>query len=231
MSSWILTYLTDYEWIVMSKRLLSLLICSLLLLAGCTSPGEVERWAPHGEVIESVRVQDFTLTTSEGTSWTYSEEAANTTLAIAFLFTNCIDICPIVTHNMKWVKSQLTSEELNKTTFLTITVDPWRDNTTVLHDWKTGTNSEWIHLTSSSNDSESPSMAALQNVWVNFGVGLTIEEAGTNSSARHHPDDYTVNHSTGTILVDRFGYQRVWWGDNDWILDLFLEDLRHLHTL
>ena len=215
----------------MRKPISSLLVCSLLLLAGCTSPGELDRWTPHGEVIESVRVQDFTLTTSEGTSWTYSEEAANTTLAIAFLFTNCIDICPIVTHNMKWVKSQLTAEEQNKTTFLTITVDPWRDNTTVLHDWKTGTNSEWMHLTSSSNDSESPSMMALQNVWLNFGVGLTIEEAGTNSSARHHPDDYTVNHSTGTILVDRFGYQRVWWGDNDWILDLFLEDLRHLHTL
>ncbi len=215
----------------MSNHPLVFLICSLLLLAGCTSPGELDRWTPHGEVIDSVRVQDFTLTTSEGTSWTYSEEAANTTLAIAFLFTNCIDICPIVTHNMKWVKSQLTSEELNKTTFLTITVDPWRDNTTVLHDWKMGTNSEWMHLTSSSNDSESPSMAALQSVWVNFGVGLTIEEAGTNSSARHHPDDYTVNHSTGTILVDRFGYQRVWWGDNDWILDLFLEDIRHLHTL
>jgi hypothetical protein len=25
-----------------------------------------------------------------------------------------------------------------------------------------------------------------------------------------------------------FGHLRVWWGDNDWILDLFLEDLRHL---
>ena len=173
----------------------------------------------------------FTLTTSEGTSWTYSEEAANTTLAIAFLFTNCLDICPIVTHNMKWVKAQLSDEELNKTTFLTITVDPWRDNVSVLHDWKTGTNSEWTHLTSISNESDSPSMNMLQDVWVNFGVGLTIEEAGTNTSARHHPDDYTVNHSTGTILVDRFGYQRVWWGDNDWILDLFLEDLRYLNTL
>ena len=82
-----------------------------------------------------------------------------------------------------------------------------------------------------SNDSESPSMKALQDVWVNFGVGLTIEEMANNSSARHHPDDYTVNHETGTILVDRFGYQRVWWGDNDWILDLFLEDLRYLNTL
>ena len=182
-------------------------------------------------MIDSVKVQDFTLTASEGTSWTYSEHGVNTTLVIAFLFTSCIDICPIVTHNMKWVKAQLSDEELNKTTFLTITVDPWRDNISVLHDWKTGTNSEWAHLTSTSNESDSPSMNSLQNVWVNFGVGLTIEEAGTNSSARHHPDDYTVNHSTGTILVDRFGYQRVWWGDNDWILDLFLEDLRYLNTL
>ena len=202
-----------------------------MLLAGCFSPGEVDRWSPHGEEIDYVRVNDFTLTSSEGESWTYSEEAVNTTLAIAFLFTNCIDICPIVTYNMDWVRSQLSEDELNKTTFLTITVDPWRDNVSVLHEWKTGTNSEWIHLTSMSNDSESPSMKALQDVWVNFGVGLTIEETANNSSARHHPDDYTVNHETGTILVDRFGYQRVWWGDNDWILDLFLEDLRYLNTL
>ena len=215
----------------MRSRLLSILFCILLFLAGCFSPADIDRWEPKGEAIESIKVQDFTLTTSEGTSWTYSEEAANTTLAIAFLFTNCLDICPIVTHNMKWVKAQLSDEELNKTTFLTITVDPWRDNVSVLHDWKTGTNSEWTHLTSTSNESESPSMNMLQNVWVNFGVGLTIEEAGTNTSARHHPDDYTVNHSTGTILVDRFGYQRVWWGDNDWTLDLFLEDLRYLNTL
>ena len=222
------------------SRVLPVLMASLLLLAGCTVPGESDNWTPHGEPLENVKVQDFTLTSSEGTAWTYSEEAANTTLAIAFLFTNCLDICPIVTHNMKWVKSQLTDDELNKTTFLTITVDPWRDNVTTLHEWKTGTNSEWTHLTASSNDSDSPSMNALQNVWVNFGVGLTIEEYdanannqsnGSNSSARHHPDDYTVNHETGTILVDRFGHQRVWWGDNDWVLDLFLEDLRYLHTL
>ena len=222
----------------MLRRVTAVLMCLLLVLAGCTSPGEAENWTPHGEPLEGVKVLDFTLTSSEGTNWTYSEEAANTTLAIAFLFTNCLDICPIVTHNMKWVKSQLSEDELNKTTFITITVDPWRDNVTVLHDWKTGTKSEWAHLTSSSNDSESPSMKALQEVWINFGVGLTIEEYdannannSTNSSARHHPDDYTVNHETGTILVDRFGYQRVWWGDNDWVLDLFVEDLRYLNTL
>ena len=213
----------------MKHQLTAIALACTLLLAGCTSP-ESEAWSPHGEAIDSVSVEDFTLLTSENTPWTYSEEAANTTLAVAFLFTNCLDICPVVTYNMNWVKSQLTSEELNKTTFLTITVDPWRDNVSVLHEWKTGTTSDWTHLTVSNNDTNAEPMQRLQNVWLNFGVGLTIED--TNSTeARHHPDDYTVNHETGTVLIDRFGNQRVWWGDNDWVVDLFLEDLRYLHTL
>jgi len=215
---------------MISNRLLTLVVATLFL-SGCLDPQVEAEWTPHGDVLSGAVVSDFTLTSSENTSWTYSEEAANTTLVVAFLFTNCLDICPVVTHNMKWVKSQLTSEELNKTTFLTVTVDPWRDNVSTLHDWKTGTQSNWAHLTVDDNASDSEAMAAIQSVWLNFGVGLTIEDAGTSNNARHHPDDYTVNHSTGTVLVDRFGTLQVWWGDNDWILDLFLEDLRHLHTL
>jgi len=215
---------------MISNRLLTLVVATLFL-SGCLGPQVEAEWTPHGDVLSGAVVSDFTLTSSENTSWTYSEEAANTTLVVAFLFTNCLDICPVVTHNMKWVKSQLTSEELNKTTFLTVTVDPWRDNVSTLHDWKTGTQSNWAHLTVDDNASDSEAMAAIQSVWLNFGVGLTIEDAATSNNARHHPDDYTVNHSTGTVLVDRFGTLQVWWGDNDWILDLFLEDLRHLHTL
>ena len=103
----------------MKNAAFSILACALLLLAGCLSPSEAEGWTPHGEELEPVKVNDFTLTSSEGTEWTYSEHGANTTLAIAFLFTNCLDICPIVTYNMKWVKSQLSQDELNQTTFLT----------------------------------------------------------------------------------------------------------------
>lgn len=214
----------------MTRACLAVAVTFCLVLTGCTGPDIAAPWTPHGDPIDSVLVNDFTLTTSEGEPWNYAEEAANTTLVVAFLFTNCLDICPVVTHNMKWVKSQLTSDELNRTTFLTVTVDPWRDNVTVLHEWKTGTSSEWTHLTVTNNDTNSEPMQRLQNVWLNFGVGLTVED--TNSSAaRHHPDDYTINHETGTVLVDRFGEQRVWWGDNDWVLDLFLEDLRHLLTL
>ena len=50
----------------------------------------------------------------------------------------------------------------------------------------------------------------------------------TTTSARHHPDAYSVNHSTGTVLIDHRGLQQVWWGDNDWFPELVLEDIRML---
>lgn len=216
----------------MQRSVNAALMTFLLLLAGCTSSeGLGVQWQPNGEAIDSVPVNDFTLLTSENTTWTFSEHAANTTTVVAFLFTNCLDICPVVTYNMKWIQSQLTPDEAANTTFLTITVDPWRDNVSKLHEWKTSTNSSWTHLTVNTTESDAPSMQNIQSVWENFEVGLSIEENTTNSTARHHPSDYTVNHSTGTIIIDRFGNQRVWWGDNDWILDLFLEDLRSLIEL
>ena len=56
----------------------------------------------------------------------------------------------------------------------------------------------------------------------------TAENSEPATSARHHPDAYSVNHSTGTVLVDHRGLQQVWWGDNDWFPELVLEDIRML---
>jgi len=201
-------------------------LCSFMLVAGCVTPPVLDEWAPNGVAIDSIAVNDFTLQTSENETWNWELETKDRVVAVAFLFTNCLDICPVVTYNMNWVASQLTQDERNETVFLTITVDPWRDNLSTLDAWKNQTKSDWDHLTTQSAEESHPMMNELESVWQNFGVGLSIE---TNSSlARHHPGDYTVNHSTGTVLIDKNGNQRVWWGDNDWVLDLFLEDLRTL---
>ena len=203
----------------------------LLLTSGCVGSDVVENEF-HGEEIRPiVAVQDFTLVDNAGNDWNYAEQTDGKVVVVAFLFTNCIDICPIVTENLRWVQSQLTEEEYNNTQFVTITVDPWSDDTTTLSEWMYYRNLTWPHLTSSSTEDGSPSFEALKSVWENFAVGLWIEETPsnqTNTSARHHPDAYSVNHSTGTVLVDSNGKQRVWWGDNDWIVDLVLADIRDL---
>jgi cytochrome oxidase Cu insertion factor (SCO1/SenC/PrrC family) len=189
-----------------SKQILAPLIASVLMLAGCTGI-ESEASKFYGEdITPKVLVEDFTLVNGDGEDWNFNNKTEDKIVIIAFLFTNCIDICPIVTENLRWVHSQLSPEEHNQTQF----------------------------LTANSTEENAPQFQTIQSVWNNFAVGLSIEEqeleeTGNNStSARHHPDAYSVNHSTGTVIVDSKGMQRIWWGDNDWITDLFLADVRTL---
>ena len=214
-----------------SKVAMAALLSLTLLSAGCTGV-ESNTLFFHGEDIDPiVTVEDFTLVDSTGQEWNYHNQTDGKVVVIAFLFTNCIDICPIVTENLRWVHSQLSEEEHNQTQFLTITVDPWRDDTTALAEWTQYRNASWPHVTANSTEESSPMFQTIQSVWANFAVGLAIEEITeneTNTSARHHPDAYSVNHSTGTVLVDSNGMQRIWWGDNDWLIDLVLADIRTL---
>ena len=236
----------------MNKTATALFLSLSIVLSGCLAPESFKEASPyHGEDIEPVvAVDHFILNNATGDEWDFGEETDNKVVVIAFLFTNCIDICPIVTENLRWMSSQLTEEEHNATEFITVTVDPWRDDPATMLAWKQGRSTNWTHLSINDVDNESQ-LKAITDVWVNFGVGLWIEEApsdlnqnesgnesenesknesssGDSTGGRHHPDAYSVNHSTGTVLVDHRGLQQVWWGDNDWFPDLVLEDVRTL---
>ncbi|MFL2948935.1 MAG: SCO family protein [Candidatus Poseidoniaceae archaeon] len=242
------------------QRIVTALFLTLsLLLSGCFAPESFKTESQfHGEDISPVvAVDNFTLNNATGDAWNFGQETDNKVVVIAFLFTNCIDICPIVTENLRWMSSQLTEEEHNATEFITVTVDPWRDDPDTMLAWKEGRGTDWTHLSINDVNNETQ-LAAITDVWVNFGVGLWIEEApsdvgennsnntnesgesdsgnsteessdtNTTTSGRHHPDAYSVNHSTGTVLVDHTGLQQVWWGDNDWFPELVLEDVQAL---
>lgn len=205
------------------------MLTTIVVLPGCmTSDGEEEDNF-HGDSLDSKKVNDFSLITSDNQSYDFGQETENKVVIIAFLFTNCYDICPIVTYNLGMIHDSLNQSIKDSIEFLTITVDPWRDNITTLEEWKLATKSNWTHLTINDLDEQSVEMEELMNVWNNFDVGLLIEDNVTDeTSGRHHPGDYNVNHSTGTVIVDHLGNQRVWWGDYDWIVDLVKEDLLYL---
>ena len=210
----------------------SFFVVLLLLCSGCLSAEETSLTF-HGEAIDPVMaVEDFTLYEADDGNWTFSEETQGKVTVIAFLFTNCLDVCPIVTSNMHWMHNQLTPEEHNTTQFITMTVDPWRDDAQTMSEWKMFKETNWPHITTNSTDDTSEMYQTMMSVWFNFEVGLFIEDVSSDNSsntlARHHPDAYNVNHSTGTVLVDKAGFQRVWWGDNDWVPDLVLADVRSL---
>ena len=234
----------------MRKVVTALFFTASMMLSGCFAPEPFAPESPYyGEDIDpTMAVNDFTLSNATGALWNFEEQTEGKVVVIAFLFTNCLDICPIVTENLRWMSSQLTEEEHNVTEFITVTVDPWRDDPAAMLSWKDSRGTNWTHLSINDVDNESQ-MTAITDVWVNFGVGLWIEETPSDQSSnqsendsnnesgngsetttggRHHPDAYNVNHSTGTVLVDHTGLQQVWWGDNDWFPDLVLEDVRTL---
>ena len=217
----------------MRKIIITLAMCMMFILPGCINSDNATESIFHGDIISDARpISDFTLLTSDNTSYDFKENTEGKVTVIAFLFTNCYDICPVVTYNLRAIHETLNESQLDKIEFLTITVDPWRDNTTILEEWKQSTKSNWTHLTVSDTQQSSSEMSTLAQVWNDFDVGFKIEENTTesNTSGRHHPSsyDYNIAHSTGTVLVDHEGNQRIWWGDYDWIIDLVKEDILNL---
>ena len=217
----------------MKKIIITLAMCMMFILPGCINSDNDTESIFHGDIISDARpITDFTLQTSDNTSYDFKENTEGKVTVIAFLFTNCYDICPVVTYNLRAIHETLSKSQLDKIEFLTITVDPWRDNTTILEEWKQSTKSNWTHLTVSDTQQSSSEMSTLAQVWNDFDVGFKIEENTTesNTSGRHHPSsyDYNIAHSTGTVLVDHEGNQRIWWGDYDWIIDLVKEDILNL---
>ena len=217
----------------MKKTIITLAMCLMFILPGCINSENETESIFHGDIISDAKpISDFTLLTSDNTTYDFKQETNGKITVIAFLFTNCYDICPVVTYNLRAIHETLNESQLDKIEFLTITVDPWRDNTTILEEWKQSTKSNWTHLTVSDTQQTSTEMSTLTQVWNDFDVGFKIEENTTqsNTSGRHHPSsyDYNIAHSTGTVLVDHEGNQRVWWGDYDWIIDLVKEDILNL---
>ena len=217
----------------MKKTIITLAMCMMFILPGCINSDNATESIFHGDIISDARpISDFTLLTSDNTSYDFKENTEGKVTVIAFLFTNCYDICPVVTYNLRAIHETLNESQLDKIEFLTITVDPWRDNTTILEEWKQSTKSNWTHLTVSDTQQSSSEMSTLAQVWNDFDVGFKIEENTTesNTSGRHHPSsyDYNIAHSTGTVLLDHEGNQRIWWGDYDWIIDLVKEDILNL---
>ena len=227
-----------------------LLICSL---SGCVTNNSSDVF--YGEDIDPpIPVDEFILVDENGENVSMSQFEGKV-VVVAFLFTRCPDICPVVSANLAFIAEELGELHETEVQILTVTVDPWTDNSTVLGNYASTRQLGWPHLTGTVEE--------LEPVWKNFDVGLATyntdedndgvadgfdscpetpegEEVDPNGCGKetqqpegdvvtnHHPLDYWVDHTTGTIIVDKEMRQRVWWGDTDWNPEWVLEDIKSL---
>jgi len=224
-----------------------------MMASGCISGiGSDEFYGD--DISPPIQVEEFVLHDENG-EYVAMSQFEGKVVVVTFLFTRCPDICPIVSSNLAFIAAELGDQNENDVQILTVTVDPWTDNSSVLKKYSSNRDLGWPHLTGSVED--------LEPVWMNFDVGLTTystdndsdgvsdgfdscpdtpegEEVDANGcgketqqaegdvTTKHHPLDYWVDHTTGTIIVDKQMRQRIWWADTEWNPELVLEDIRYL---
>jgi len=208
----------------LNGKAFAFLLALLLLLAGCLSP---EQESPFlGKTIEGeLGFNEFTLIDENGSSFNSSSLEGNV-LVIGFIFTNCPDQCITVSQNMKYLRDNLNQSNEENVSFISITVDPWRDSSSLLANYSQSSNYSWPHLTI--NSLELDQLALLEAVWTDFNIGVVLTEEQQNTSGRDHSVNYEIVHSLDVVMVDKSGIQKVRWSEEDWISQQVEKDLLYL---
>jgi protein SCO1/2 len=115
-------------------------------------------------------------------------------VALAFLYTNCIDVCPLIAWNMGVAYDQLGSDA-DRIALLAVSVDPEHDTQAQIKtysDQRQLTN-KWHYLTGN--------RAVLESVWQKYGMQVQPAQGG--------PAPNLVEHAAPTLLIDKRGFVRM----------------------
>ena len=127
----------------MSARVGAAILVFSLLLAGCIGPEGTEILGT--EYKNPPDAPDFTLENQFGEDVSLSDFDGKV-VVVAFIYTACPDVCLIISSNIDYVSKNLGSES-EFVEFISITIDPAKDNTQRLLEWTTARGYEWNHLT------------------------------------------------------------------------------------
>ena len=200
----------------MSLRIAAFLcICLMwsLALAACGGAGgnSAQGYTFNGTALsDDAPAPDFVLTDQFGDAISLSQMRGRA-VALSFLFTNCPDVCPVVTTQLKRLYDEL-GEDADSVEFVSISVDPERDDPQAamryLERW--GMADEWRYLTGK--------RAVLKPIWDAYYIAPVIEDAdaartvaesGALGALRAEiAERYLVIHSAPVYLIDREGTRR-----------------------
>jgi protein SCO1/2 len=165
-------------------------------------PSAVHAHGPGHVIAEQERLPtigpapDFSLTSVEGHPVAL-RDLRGKVVAVAFIYTSCADVCPLLTERMAQVRDELGPEFGQSIAFVSITVDPERDTPEVLKGYAEafGAGSGgWHFLTGD--------LAAVREVARRYGVAV---------SGRGDAIDHTLLTSLidqrGTLRVQYLGYR------------------------
>jgi protein SCO1/2 len=188
-------------------------LLALALVAGPVQAHDAThpREAQHEERLPTIGMAaDFTLTSQDRTTVSLHDFRGRV-VAIAFIYTSCTDVCPMLTANMASIEKKLGSAFGSKVAFISITVDPERDTPEVLKEYANSFDIDlkgWSFLTGDA--------ATVRDVGLKYGV------------VARKTADGDIDHILLTSLVDPKGDLRVQYLGSGFDLEEFRGDLLSL---
>jgi protein SCO1/2 len=155
-----------------------------------------------------------------------SEQLRGKVQVVGFIWTNCPDICPLITTEMRTLQTRLQAEGLwgKGIQFLSLTVDPERDTPEVLKAYAASYGADlsgWQFLTG-------PVEQVRGAVVAGFHIPMEKSPTGHAGHGGDAQTAYNVSHSGKIALVDKQGIIRGWYDGTDLDRERLLKDLRGL---
>ena len=171
----------------------SALVQALLVLTAVTvwRGGPTRQVGQERSLPEIAPAPEFTLTSQDGAQVALADLRGKV-VAVTFIYTFCVDTCPVLTPMMSFIQDQLGADFGAKIAFVSITVDPERDTPEVLKEYAQafGANlAGWSFLTGPSD--------TIRDVTRRYGVFAAKSANGE------------VDHTTLTSIIDPRGILRV----------------------
>ncbi len=177
-------------------RFITVVMAGLLLIASTPLSS-----AYKGHQLSRAEVLDFTLTDQHNENFTFSQSLSEVHV-VAFIFTRCIDVCPVITQSLKLVQQGLSESDAEEVQFISISVDPRYDTPERLSEFTALHGVEWPHLTGDSS--------LLTDVYNSFGVLVQedviqahianseptvtfVDSSGNTSEMMWEPTGWTMN--------------------------------------
>ena len=84
------------------------------------------------EIIKDLKYTEYQLLDIDSNSATFPKLLNGKVGIVGYIFTNCPDICPLTTNNMRLIQEKLKSQSIKGSHFVSISFDPLVDKPTVL---------------------------------------------------------------------------------------------------
>jgi len=186
-----------FDWRVWTVAVVLLIAVGLAVLCG------VKQHAQQGffgmRLFPLKSAYDFKLSGPNGAEVRLDQFQGKAVLFL-FGFTHCANICPTSLTNLTDVYQALTPDERKQVQVVFISVDPDRDKPQTLEQYVTSFDPSFIGLTA-------PKPAIDQTVLA-YGASYEMVAGPTNE-----PNDYSVNHSAYTYLVNPSGKLELLYGN------------------